>query len=99
MEKKTGVELDIELSNLLGHDSDNTPAFSTTWEGIGLLAATLKEEGFMFSLQLNEEGYEGSVFDGYEANSIYHVHNADDAPEALAIASLNALREKKSAVK
>jgi hypothetical protein len=96
---KPGIELDRELDILIGHETENSPSYSTTWEGIGMLATALKEENLMFSLQLNQEGYEGSVFDGYEADSIYHVHNADDAPEALAIAALHALREKKSAVK
>jgi hypothetical protein len=99
LEKKTGIELDNELASFLESGTENKPAYSTTWEGVGKLAVALKEEGLMFSLQLNEEGYEASVFDGYEADSIYHVHNADDAPEALALAALHALHEKKSAVK
>lgn len=105
-EQMPGSELDKKLAEVTNYHSLTTamnidgtfgtvPEYSTSWSGMEQLAKSLDEEGFCFSIQKTEEGYEGHVYDGYTTSSIYCVFNAETAPHALSVAAIHALRAKK----
>ena len=90
-----GIEADTVLNNLINNDpNSDVPQYSSTWEGVGLIAEVLETRGLMFSIQKTDENYECSVFDGHEADSLYVVQYSESAPHAFALAAIQALRQK-----
>ena len=89
------IETDNVLDSLINNESSSdVPPYSSTWEGMGLVAKALEKEGLSFSIQKTDENYECSIFDGYDAEALYAVQYSDKAPHAFALAAIQALRQK-----